>query len=453
MEKIKVSVILPSLNVAKYIRKCLESVVCQTLREIEIICVDGGSADGTTEIISEFAARDSRIVVIHADKKSYGYQVNLGMDAAQGKYVGIVETDDYILSNMYESLYRVAEDTGVDTVKSDWVQFYDDAENGEKVRVNLHCDLSYYSRVIRPRSEKVCFYLPLSTWNGVYRRDFLRKHNIRHNESSGASYQDNGFYFQTMAYAESVYLLRDAFYMLRRNNPNSSIVNTGNMHRILGEFHFMKALLGKDEYLYKNFRYEFGYLLVQNGQWLFERMLYNDRKEFLYKFVSELKDAIADDCIDYGCFEDRHLVFLFKLLHNLPQYMDREIGDIGLLQRAIAEKKRIFIYGLKNRGRDFLYEVQGRFPYARVQGFVVSKRNPGETLYCGQKVYELSELSGTAKDSLFIIAVRTDKVRKEIAENLRGLGFDNILCVAWQYFWHMYMHGAQSYMLLKKYEE
>ena len=87
---IKISVILPSLNVGTYIEECLHSVIKQTLTDIEIICVDAGSTDGTLEILEKYAAEDERITVIRATKKSYGYQMNLGIDAARGEYIGIV---------------------------------------------------------------------------------------------------------------------------------------------------------------------------------------------------------------------------------------------------------------------------------------------------------------------------------------------------------------------------
>ena len=97
-----VSVLMPSLNTARYIREALDSVVNQTLKDIEIICIDAGSTDGTREIIGEYAERDSRIRVIDSPVKSYGYQMNVGLDAAKGSYIGIVEPDDYILPEMYE---------------------------------------------------------------------------------------------------------------------------------------------------------------------------------------------------------------------------------------------------------------------------------------------------------------------------------------------------------------
>ena len=115
----KVSVILPSLNVAAYIRECLDSVVNQALQELEIICIDAGSTDGTTEILEEYTGRDSRIVLLHSEIKSYGRQVNMGLDHAGGKYVAILETDDWIEKDMYKCLYAIAEENRLDYVAAD----------------------------------------------------------------------------------------------------------------------------------------------------------------------------------------------------------------------------------------------------------------------------------------------------------------------------------------------
>ena len=110
----KVSVVMPSLNVALYIRECIESVLNQTLKDIEIICVDAGSTDGTLEILKEYADKDPRISIINSDRKSYGYQMNLGMDAAAGEYMGIVETDDIADFDMFETLYNAAKADDLD---------------------------------------------------------------------------------------------------------------------------------------------------------------------------------------------------------------------------------------------------------------------------------------------------------------------------------------------------
>ena len=120
----KVSIVMPSLNVEKYIRQCMESVLKQTLEDIEIICVDAGSTDGTLEILEEYAHTDPRIQLMHSDKKSYGYQVNLGFDIACGEYLGIIETDDYADLEMFEVLYHIAKENDLDVVKSGFYYYY-----------------------------------------------------------------------------------------------------------------------------------------------------------------------------------------------------------------------------------------------------------------------------------------------------------------------------------------
>ena len=94
------SVILPSLNVVNYIEECLDSVTGQTLEELEILCIDAGSTDGTLEILQKYADKDKRIRLIHSDKKSYGYQINLGIDQASGEYMGIVQTFFYVIHHI-----------------------------------------------------------------------------------------------------------------------------------------------------------------------------------------------------------------------------------------------------------------------------------------------------------------------------------------------------------------
>jgi len=96
-----VSIIMPSLNVVSYIEECLQSAINQTLKDIEIICIDAGSTDGTREVITKYLLTDKRIRLIDSTVKSYGYQVNLGIHEARGEYIGILETDDYVDCEMY----------------------------------------------------------------------------------------------------------------------------------------------------------------------------------------------------------------------------------------------------------------------------------------------------------------------------------------------------------------
>ena len=104
MKQTLISVVMPMYNQEKYIVKCLESVINQTLKELEIIVVNDGSTDLSLSIVKSYAEKDDRVVIIDKPNSGYGNSVNLGMRRATGKYIGIVETDDFIAPDMFETL-------------------------------------------------------------------------------------------------------------------------------------------------------------------------------------------------------------------------------------------------------------------------------------------------------------------------------------------------------------
>lgn len=113
---LKVSVIIPIYNTAQYLPECLESVVNQTLKEIEIICVDDGSTDGSPQILAEYALKDARIKIIRKENGGLVSARKTGVLAADGRYIGFVDSDDWIEPDMYEQLYKIAEEYTVDMV-------------------------------------------------------------------------------------------------------------------------------------------------------------------------------------------------------------------------------------------------------------------------------------------------------------------------------------------------
>ena len=128
MAQAKVSIIIPTYNVEEYLEECLDSVCRQTLKDIEILCVNDGSTDGSLEIIKRYAAKDERIVVLDGPNGGYGKAMNRGLDAATGEYIGIVEPDDFIALTMYEDLAKLADENALDFVKA----------VGANVRLGVH---------------------------------------------------------------------------------------------------------------------------------------------------------------------------------------------------------------------------------------------------------------------------------------------------------------------------
>lgn len=213
---IKVSVVVPSLNVASYIKECMDSIIGQTLQEIEIICIDAGSTDGTFEILQRYAKKDKRIRLIRSEKKSYGYQINLGIQMAKGEYLGIVETDDYIDTMMYQELYQTAIEHDLDFVKAGFDVFVTPSE-GE--RYLLRYPMTDVNQVI---SSEYFINKELSNdiyiWNGIYKLAFLREYQIQLNETPGAAFQDCGFRYLVDIHLRRGMFLDKSFYRYRRDN-------------------------------------------------------------------------------------------------------------------------------------------------------------------------------------------------------------------------------------------
>ena len=103
----KVSIIIPVYNVERYLKQCIESAINQTMRDIEIICINDGSTDGSPEIMKEMAKKDHRIRLIDKPNSGYGSTMNLGIDLAKGKYIIFLESDDFLLSGACETLFSI----------------------------------------------------------------------------------------------------------------------------------------------------------------------------------------------------------------------------------------------------------------------------------------------------------------------------------------------------------
>lgn len=298
----KVSVVIPVCNVETYLRECLDSALEQTLTDIEIICVDDGSTDRSPEILDEYARKDSRIKVIHKPNGGYGHTMNVGLDAATGEYFAILESDDIIKPNMYQFLYSLAKKHDVDVIKADHEIFVGDAEHRQYTYRPICSKPSYYHKVLNPAKKPDIFNASMQTWSGLYKINFLRDNNIRHNETPGASYQDNGFWFQTFAWASRVYFVDRAFYMLRRDNPNSSIRNPGKVFCIFEEYAFIEKRLRADKEKEAAFIRMFHKKKCDNCRFHYTRVADEFKMDFLRRMADEFKEARSNGELDPSLF-------------------------------------------------------------------------------------------------------------------------------------------------------
>lgn len=233
----RVSIILPSLNVEGYIEPCLQSVFSQNVADIEVLAVDAGSTDGTGEILGKYSRIYPNMKVIQSKVRSYGHQMNLGLDEASGEYVFFLETDDLLKDGALQQLLSVMEDNpDLDFVKGYAEGFFDLFQGGV-----YDIDLSVYGvprelkgQIICPADMPSILYSDIFHWLGLYRHDFIK--NIRFNETVGAAFQDQGFLLQTISQSKRAIYLDVPVYRYRQNNPGSSIYQPKGFGNILQEY-------------------------------------------------------------------------------------------------------------------------------------------------------------------------------------------------------------------------
>lgn len=225
---IKVSIIVPICNVDKYLEKCLESIRLQTLKDIEVICIDDGSTDTSREIAQKFVDADSRFKLIAKPNAGYGHTMNVGLSNVTGEYVGIIESDDFIDLKMFESLYAKAIEGDFEVVKSDYFLYWSNPE----IIIPSHS-----------LNQKNVFDITPSIWTAIYKRTFLEQNCIKFLETPGASFQDTGFSFKIWSRAKKYYLFPKNFVYYRQDNANSSVKSSSKVFNICEEFEELERFL------------------------------------------------------------------------------------------------------------------------------------------------------------------------------------------------------------------
>ena len=240
----KVSVIIPVYNVEEYLRQCLDSVINQTLKEIEIICVDDGSTDSSLEILKEYAAKDHRITVITQQNNGAAIARNIGLYNINANYIGFIDADDYIDLDFYEKLLNMAIKTNADIVKSN-----------AKI---IDCDLT--TRFDDAQISNIRLYgkwrFLYQWWTGLYKANIIKNNNIKFPDKIISS-QDIVFLTYCVIYANKIELCPNTFYHYLRH-PDSLDGQVLSYEKILSKISAIKIIsklynninIPKDEYIY-----------------------------------------------------------------------------------------------------------------------------------------------------------------------------------------------------------
>lgn len=203
----KISIIIPVYNVENYLRCCLDSVVGQTMREIEIICVDDGSTDSSGAILDEYAARDSRLIVLRQENQGQGIARNNALKRVRGKYIAFLDSDDWLELAFCEKLYRKAQESQADVITC----FPHVLGNSYKRHLSLK-NFSFADRFsLRERLEVMD--VAIEAWNHLWKTEMVRRYLIRF--SSLRSTEDIQFTICGLIFAQKVSVLNERLYYYR----------------------------------------------------------------------------------------------------------------------------------------------------------------------------------------------------------------------------------------------
>lgn len=330
------SVVVPCYNVQDYVRETLDSLIGQTLHNIEIICVNDGSTDGTLDILNEYASCDDRIKVIDKENGGYGSAMNAGMAAARGEYIGIVESDDFVKEDMFKTLYKAAKKNHLDFVKSDFIKFWTLEDGSIETQYEwLAPDSYYYNKILNPRLDSTLFNVQMLNWTGIYKRDFIEKFNIRHDESPGASYQDNGFWFQVFCHGRRMMILDKAFYYYRQDNAASSINQSNKVFSMLDEYAWIRALLKEDSELEEQFIGIYQYKKMHNCDFAFSLLAPEFQHAFMERYSEEYREANESGELNRGLFYPEEWNRIQFIINDPEGYIE----DYNQKQAAIVEQE------------------------------------------------------------------------------------------------------------------
>ncbi len=215
----KLSIIIPVYNVEKYVSNCLESILNQPFKDLEVICVNDGSSDKSLSVLQEYKNRDERIIIIDKKNEGSGVARNSALAIARGEYIFFVDGDDWIEENSLDKMISEADKLQTDILIFGGLSYYE--EKGRKGGYSANkLPKKYLNKIFSSEDiKKDVFKFPSTAWTKLYRREFLMKNNIKFQEIKVG--QDQLPFFHSMITAEKIALLPQNLYCYRKNRKGA----------------------------------------------------------------------------------------------------------------------------------------------------------------------------------------------------------------------------------------
>ena len=275
VDEIFVSVIIPVYNAGKYIKKCLNSIINQSLNEIEIICINDGSTDDSLNILNKFANKDHRIKIFSTKNLGQGHARNLGLNEASGRYISFIDADDWIELNTLELLYHKANLLDLDLLFFQMVNYIEDSGNFfetelynyKKLIENFNQDIPF-----SPEDAKdFLFDIAVCPVSKLYKKNFLENNNIFFPE--GIIFEDNVFFYNSFLRANKISYLSEKFYYRRRHSESVTQNITEKSFDIVSATNQM-LLLFRDNSWYEDYKFSLiNHTFAMILEWFFKSKL------------------------------------------------------------------------------------------------------------------------------------------------------------------------------------
>lgn len=343
----KVSVIIPVYNVENYLKKCLDSVIAQTYSDLEIICVDDGSTDHSIEILRMYEKKDSRVRVFTQERQGVSAARNRGLEAATGKYISFVDSDDFLQWNTYEILTEVAEENDLDLIMFGANVFPEgEAEGWIKDKLDAH-----YKVYEQRTPGEVIFQEKASTpflWLHFLKRSLLeRPWKIRFDETMNLA-EDQLLQFQYVPRAKKVMVIEDKLYNYRcaRNASLMQLYSSRKMKKAEVHLTLVEKVIAawKREGYFEVEMDNIATWMTNFVYWTLVKLPMSFRKKYARQFL----DIVHENSIEEYMVAE-HEKQNFKTMKEWEQWAGDEQEAIVKLQEQIESEKYEISETLKSR--------------------------------------------------------------------------------------------------------
>ena len=395
---IKVSVVIPVYNVEEFLPACLDSVCGQTLKEIEVLCIDDASPDRCPEILDSYAEKDPRVRVFHLpENHRQGYGRNVGIKNATGKYIYLLDSDDLIDPETLEELYELAEKDSLDPVFFDGKTIFESEELQKKFSSALDMRQGTYPEGVVKGEELFSEFVKQNEWvvfiqREFWNREYLLREDILFPEE--AEHEDQFFSIAGLLAAERVrYIRRDYFtHRFRDDSVMTSKPAPKNFHGYFVNLYKLIDFIRKHK-----IQSEAADLVIRN----------------LFSVLLSLKPVFFQEENRADWFQKQGLENEYIFFEYLMKEQELRVEEDKQLFSPLADYSHITIYGAGViAGKVFGRLIAAGYP---IENFIVSDKSKNPDYYHGRKVFALNEYNPDPEE---IILVAMAKGNHEEVSNM-----------------------------------